>query len=173
MPSLEEYNELPYRYETFEDPRDKGWVVRYADLRGCKGYGATPEEALARAREMKTLWLKTALKKGIQVPRPTPEPLYSGKLNLRLPRSLHERAAQAASIEGVSLNTFLTTAIAQWVERSDAGFIARLRNISDQLPDHFAVSGSVTHRVELKKGNKDKPLPAAEAAKLPSATPEE
>jgi hypothetical protein len=37
---------------------------------------------------------------------------YSGRLLLRMPRSLHEELARASDREGVSLNQFITSALA-------------------------------------------------------------
>jgi hypothetical protein len=47
-----------------------------------------------------------------------PEPIddgegFSGKLGLRLPRSLHKRAAHMAARGGVSLNQFILSAVAE------------------------------------------------------------
>ena len=45
---------------------------------------------------------------------------YSGKVNLRMPRSLHRDLARRAEEEGVSLNQFMVVALARAVgeERS-------------------------------------------------------
>ena len=40
---------------------------------------------------------------------------YSGKLVVRLPKSLHRRAAYAANREGVSLNQFIVSSIAEQI----------------------------------------------------------
>jgi hypothetical protein len=47
---------------------------------------------------------------------------YSGRLLLRMPRSLHEELARASDREGVSLNQFITSALAAAVawNRDDA-----------------------------------------------------
>ena len=45
---------------------------------------------------------------------------YSGKLMLRLSRSLHRRAAEIAHAEGVSLNRFIVTILAERVAAIEA-----------------------------------------------------
>jgi len=41
------------------------------DLPGCKAEGTTPKEALDKLRKAKEEWLRTHLKRGIRIPRPT------------------------------------------------------------------------------------------------------
>jgi antitoxin HicB len=43
------------------------------------------------------------------------ERTYSGKVNLRMPRSLHRDLARRAEDEGVSLNQFMVVALARAV----------------------------------------------------------
>jgi len=51
---------------------------------------------------------------------------FSGKVVLRVPKSLHCKASRYAEREDVSLNTFLVTAIAQYVgERSPERAVIR------------------------------------------------
>jgi antitoxin HicB len=44
---------------------------------------------------------------------------YSGKVNLRMPRSLHRDLARRAEEEGVSLNQFMVVALARAVGEND------------------------------------------------------
>jgi predicted RNase H-like HicB family nuclease len=109
---LNYYEALPYRVDLYFDQEDQVWVARYPELPGCLAHGNTKEEALINGDEMKLLWLETAIKNGDMIPEPQPEPSYSGKFVLRLPKTLHEHAAQAAEQEGVSLNQYLVSTIA-------------------------------------------------------------
>ncbi|WP_307189061.1 toxin-antitoxin system HicB family antitoxin [Caldicellulosiruptor sp. F32] len=54
-------------------------------------------------------WIETAREKGRQIPPPDEykEEEYSGRLVLRIPKSLHKRLAEEAKKEGVSLNSFI------------------------------------------------------------------
>jgi antitoxin HicB len=54
------------------------------------------------------------------------ERTYSGKVNLRMPRSLHRDLARRAEEEGVSLNQFMVVALA--------------RTVGKELPDPSAGS---------------------------------
>ena len=93
------YQALPYRTDLYFDRDDDAWIVSFPELPGCKAHGATRPEALEAGDEIKELWLRTAIEKRASIPEPQPEPSYSGKLGLRLPKSLHERAVKAAVAE--------------------------------------------------------------------------
>jgi len=85
-----------------------GWLAEIPDLPGCISDGETPEEALKNLESAKRTWLKTALKRGQEIPLPKPrEEEYSGRLTLRMPRSFHRRLAQTAEREGTSLNQLI------------------------------------------------------------------
>jgi antitoxin HicB len=115
---IKEYEALPYRMEVFFDAESEVWVVRYPELPGCTAHGDTPEEAMALGKDVKALWIETALEEHQTIPRPLGEPGYSGKLVLRLPKTLHEAAAHTAEREGVSLNAYLLQLVAEGVQRS-------------------------------------------------------
>lgn len=117
---LAHYEALPYRVDLYFDRDDEVWIARYPELSGCLAHGNTKEEAIAMGEEVKSLWLETAIKHGDMIPEPQPEPSYSGKFVLRLPKTLHERVAQAAERDGVSLNQFLISIIADRLGANDA-----------------------------------------------------
>lgn len=114
---LEEYLRLQYFVELRFDKEVGRWFVNFPELQGCEADGATREEALLRGDEVKAVWLETALERGRAIPEPESEPAYSGRFMLRIPRTLHERAARLANREGVSLNALLVQIVTQGVER--------------------------------------------------------
>jgi predicted RNase H-like HicB family nuclease len=88
---------------------------------GCIATGGTAAEALAELEEVALGWIESALAKGQAIPGPMEEQEFSGKLVLRLPRSLHRKAARAAERDGVSLNQFILAGLAERVgERAAA-----------------------------------------------------
>jgi predicted HicB family RNase H-like nuclease len=52
---------------------------------------------------------------GSRIPAPHLQPVYSGQLRLRMPRSLHQAMAARADQEGVSLNTLALTYLSRGV----------------------------------------------------------
>lgn len=103
------------------DPRSYQIVVRWSDedecylaeapaLQGCMTHGSSPSGAIKSCMEAMALWLGDAIKHGD--PIPTPARVLSGKMTLRMPISLHQRIAEAAQRDGVSINQWVVTKIA-------------------------------------------------------------
>jgi antitoxin HicB len=111
---VERYMALPYRIEMIPDPEAGGYVVRVPDLPGCLSQGDSPDEAIAMIRDAMRGWLTVALEHGDAIPQPRPASAeeYSGKFNVRVPKRLHRALVEAAEADGVSLNLFVSSALA-------------------------------------------------------------
>ena len=57
--------------------------------------------------EARDLWIETAYESGDDIPLPSTEVTYSGKLLLRMPKSLHRHLAEAAAREEIRLNQYI------------------------------------------------------------------
>ena len=120
--STAEYLKKPYGRVVLPEPDGtfRGEIIEFP---GCIAVGNTPAEALASLEDVAAAWLEATLAKGQRVPEPVENSDYSGKLVVRLPRSLHKRAAYQAAREGVSLNQFIVSSLAEQVgARSPAAF---------------------------------------------------
>jgi predicted RNase H-like HicB family nuclease len=99
-----------YPASVFWSEEDGGFVALAPDLPGCSAFGKTQGEALDELEDAILGWIEAAQAAGNPIPKPSrkPEPeYYSGKLVLRIPRSLHATLASAAKDDGVSLNQHL------------------------------------------------------------------
>ena len=95
---------LPYRIE-LHPAVEGGFIAAIPDLPGCITQGDTKEETLQMIEDAKIAWIETALEDKIKIPEPVPnEDEFSGKFNLRIPRSLHRDLTKRAEKENVSLN---------------------------------------------------------------------
>jgi len=114
------YAKLPYTI-ILEKREDQGtyWVARIAELPHCMIHGDTAEQALKEIEEVKIEWLESNLEDGISIPEPA-EHKYSGMIRVRMPPSLHRVLAERASIEEVSLNQYMVTALARAVGQEPA-----------------------------------------------------
>jgi len=111
------YMGLPYTVVLRRDEEDDV-VARIEELQGCLAHGADESEAVKNLREAQRLWLEDCLEAGHVVPDPEPEEaLPSGKWVQRVPRSLHQRLAQLAKRENVSLNQLVTSLLAESVSK--------------------------------------------------------
>jgi antitoxin HicB len=91
---------------------DDEWLATIDALPGCTARGATPDEAIERAADAMAAWLTTARREGKDVPDPKTAQSHSGRLLLRMPQTLHAELARTAEREHVSLNQFITDALA-------------------------------------------------------------
>jgi antitoxin HicB len=78
-------------------------------------HGATAEDAARNILEAAQGWLDTAREK--DVPIPPPPRGMSGRMLLRIPKTLHEDIMRRADLDGVSLNQWVTAALAEKVAR--------------------------------------------------------
>lgn len=97
------YMALPYREVIEADPAG-GYVGYVAEWKGCITQAETKAELLDALDDAKKCWLTAALEEGLNIPEPAREEDFSGRFNLRIPKSLHKRLAMSAKAEGVSLN---------------------------------------------------------------------
>jgi predicted RNase H-like HicB family nuclease len=96
-----------YPAQVFFSEEDEGFIAVAPDLPGCSAFGATQEEALTELQTAIEVWAEAATKAGNPVPAPSNphiEPLPSGKVLVRMPRTLHQQLIDRASFEGTSLN---------------------------------------------------------------------
>jgi len=104
---LQYYLNLPYRI-VFHPAEEGGYVVEMPELPGCISQAETVEEALEMVKEAQKCWLESAIEDGIEIPEPSKGVEdYSGKLNIRMPKTLHKALAEKAKEENVSLNQYI------------------------------------------------------------------
>ncbi|HEU5423935.1 MAG TPA: toxin-antitoxin system HicB family antitoxin [Nitrolancea sp.] len=127
---LETYLSLEYPFEVRVDP-DGGYVVAFPDLPGCMTQVESLDEVGPMAEEIRTLWIETAYDQGLEIPTPSCREAYSGKFNVRLPRSLHRFLAESAEREGVSLNQYVLMLLSQ--RDAEARIASRLAALEAQL----------------------------------------
>ncbi len=109
---LKYYLSLDYPVQIVADP-EGGFVASIADLPGCYAFGETQAEALTGIEDSKQLWLESHFEEFGEAPEPRTKTDFSGKLLLRIPKCLHESLYTAAKAEGVSLNQYLGSLLAE------------------------------------------------------------
>ncbi len=108
----EEYLKSPYARILI--PQEDGtFFAEILEFPGCFAQGTTPEEAFQNLEQVAKSWIESALDQGQAIPQPSTNEGFSGKLILRLPRSIHRRATRMAERDRTSLNQFLVAAIAE------------------------------------------------------------
>jgi antitoxin HicB len=109
---VQEILKRPYR-KVISGDADEGFLIQVPDLPGCMTAGETMEEAVSMLPEAMVAWLESVLLAGQTVPEPTPVPEYSGRLLVRMPKTLHQRLIERAEVEGVSANQLAVALLAK------------------------------------------------------------
>ena len=124
-------------------PDDQGrYAAKIAEFPGCFAEGDTPEEAYRNLERAAESWVASALEQGMEIPGPSATQGYSGMIRLRVPKSIHKRAAEYARQDGVSLNQFFVSAIAHRVGAED--FLST-------LADRLAEVGQIQNRIWMRR----------------------
>ncbi len=113
--TIKDYLKRPYARVLTPDAEYGGYTAEILEFPGCVTEGDTADEALENLEAAAEGWIEAALNANQRIPEPSDSQVYGGRVALRLPRSLHRRAAQMAEREGTSLNQFLVAAIAERV----------------------------------------------------------
>lgn len=110
--TLEHYLALQYPFVAIAD-EDGGFTISFPDLPGCLTQAETMDEIGPMAEEARQLWIETEYEAGEDIPLPSYASDYSGRFNVRLPRTLHRQLVEAAERDGVSLNTYVVMLLSQ------------------------------------------------------------
>jgi predicted HicB family RNase H-like nuclease len=108
-PSALSYAMVLSRAENGDAP---DWIATVEELPGCEAHGPTPERAAAAVADAVERWVEQAEAEGRDVPPPGAAATHSGKLLVRMPRSLHAELVRASEREGTSLNAYIVAALA-------------------------------------------------------------
>jgi antitoxin HicB len=113
-----EHMQRPYLAEVVWD--DDYWAVTFPELPGLVAAADTWDELEQKINDAKQSYFEAALDAGLPIAEPGGgrEPA-SGRVLLRLPKTLHRQATRAAARDGVSVNTFLVSAIARELGRRE------------------------------------------------------
>ncbi len=126
---------LPYEKVVWGSAED-GYAAVVTELPGCMTDGVTAQEALERLDEAMAAWIETQLARGEAIPEAKDRGLveYSGRFNLRLPKSLHRQLAECAEQEGVSLNQLTMMLVAQGLAGATSGALRPMPRSAERAP---------------------------------------
>lgn len=104
------------------------WVARVEELPDILEFGQTKDEAYNLAIDTIITGQEMCLSEGIHFPSPKKfeEHQTSGRVTLRLPKSLHHKCIIESEKEGVSINTYIVTCISSYQQ-------VAYKSISDEI----------------------------------------
>lgn len=100
-----------YKIITFWSEKDAGYIGTCPEFDGIAVWGKTRQEAMDEAEAAVEAFIDIYQRDGLPLPKPTPTAEYSGQVRLRISRYIHQKAAELAEAEGLSLNAFLSGAV--------------------------------------------------------------
>lgn len=140
MATVEEYLKKPYARVLVPD--EGVYVAEILEFPGCFAEGETPNEAYRNLEDAAKAWIESSLERGLEIPPPSINTGYAGKVALRLPRSAHRLAVRMAERDGVSLNQFLVSSISARIGAEDL-YGRIVQNIQSTISN--AISSTTTY----------------------------
>lgn len=111
--------QYPFEIHSLSDEDGGGYLISFPDFSECISDGETPEEAIRNGRDALEETIAALESLNLPVPEPGTGGSYSGKFVQRVPRSLHARLATRAKQEGVSMNSLVTSLLAEGLTRQE------------------------------------------------------
>ena len=122
----------PILIEKIYDEGELLFTASIKELPGLIVYGESLEEVYDEIELAKADWIEANLEWGRKIKEPLENSLeeYSGKITLRLPKTLHRDVKERSEIEGVSLNQTI-------VQLINDGLFKQTQNVVEQLTEQF------------------------------------
>jgi predicted RNase H-like HicB family nuclease len=162
---IREYLAAPYTTVVVRD-EDGTYVAEILEFEGCFADGVTASEAIRNLNKVSKTWIAARLEAGIAIPPPQGNLEMSGRFALRMPQSLHQKAAFIAEREGVSLNSLIVSSLSATVGVFD---------FMDRCASKFVEHATQQARIILETkatfefiADRPAELPSKVAAALPS-----
>lgn len=128
-----------------------GFVAEIEELPGCFTQGETSDEVLTNIDDARQSWIEVAYEMGRTIPLPRTEVEgFSGRVLLRLTRSLHRRLMHSSRKEGVSLNQYILSLLTE--RQTEEELITSLREYIKEIKD---VPPSYHFIIDSIEGEKD------------------
>ncbi len=129
------------------------YVGRVAELPNITAFESTYDDARTIVIDAIQTFKAIAIETDTEFPLPYPalSDEFSGRITLRVPKSLHAKISFNATQENVSVNQYLTTAIATYVGESEG--ISKIRTMLKGMMEQVVFSASISMNTSSNKFN--------------------
>ena len=127
---IERLLEAPWARVFQWDAASQVFTATVVEIPGAITEGETLDGANAMLNEAMGLWLEAELERGHDIPTPLAERDFSGRITVRLGPGLHERAVLLAAQENISLNRWISAAVAAYAGERAGAPLALPRNVA-------------------------------------------
>ena len=108
---LDQYLGLNWTYRFEWSDEDGGYVASVAELNGCMSFGETIEEATTMIKDALISYLSCSLEYNDEIPEPIKAVDFKGNITYRTTGEQHYKIAKRAKILGISINSFIDSAV--------------------------------------------------------------
>jgi antitoxin HicB len=116
---MRDLSQYPFEIRPLSEEDGGGFLISFPDFSECLSDGETPEEAIRNGLDALQETIAALESMNLPVPEPGSGGSFSGKFIQRVPKSLHARLAARAKQEGVSMNSLVTTILAESLGRRE------------------------------------------------------
>jgi antitoxin HicB len=117
---MRDLSQYPFEIRPLSEEDGGGFLISFTDFSECISDGETIEEAIENGMDALQETIAALESLNISVPEPGSGGSYSGKFIQRVPRSIHARLVVRAKQEGVSMNSLVTSILAESLGRREA-----------------------------------------------------
>jgi len=110
---MRDLSQYPFEIRPLSDEEGGGFLISFTDFSECLSDGETIEEAIQNGMDALQETITALESLNLAVPEPGSGGSYSGKFIQRVPKSIHARLVMRARQEGVSMNSLVTSILAE------------------------------------------------------------
>ncbi len=102
-----------YSVNVFWDEEDNCFIATCHEFPLLSAHGDTKEEAISEFQVVLEMAIESYIEDHLELPKPKILSNYSGQFRIRMRKNLHKELAETAEKEGVSLNSYAVSVIAE------------------------------------------------------------
>lgn len=116
---MRDLSQYPFEIRPLTNEEGGGFLISFTDFSECISDGETVEEVIQNGLDALQETIAALESMNLPVPEPGSGGSYSGKFIQRVPKSIHARLAMRAKQEGVSMNSLVTSILAESLGRRE------------------------------------------------------
>ncbi|MBX3059393.1 MAG: type II toxin-antitoxin system HicB family antitoxin [Anaerolineae bacterium] len=117
---MRDLSQYPFEIRPLSDEEGGGFLISFTDFTDCISDGETIEETIQNGMDALQETIAALESLNLAVPEPGSGGSYSGKFIQRVPKSIHARLVMRAKQEGVSMNSLVTSILAESLGKREA-----------------------------------------------------
>lgn len=117
---MSDLSQYPFEIRPLSDEEGGGFLISFTDFTDCISDGETIEETIQNGMDALQETIAALESLNLAVPEPGSGGSYSGKFIQRVPKSIHARLVMRAKQEGVSMNSLVTSILAESLGKREA-----------------------------------------------------